>query len=241
MTAIDTAYNYQRFQAHRVLADAAGDLVRRFEISTKVGFFPDGHSLEPARLRAAVEQATCELGRRPDTVLLHNPECSPHGFQRACGTLCALRDAGLFRAWGLSTWDPRPLLGVADDTEPDVLMVRAGLTVPAAVLDAADQLATILQPVQVWGMAPFGGNTADPIWTTVDTSLFLEQGERARGLVAAFAAAFAVPGVERIAAGTARPEHLADLVGACALTTDPETVAHYRQLLRATASVNVDA
>ena len=237
MTALDTAYNYQHFEAHRALAAAAGDLLEHFEISTKVGFFPDGHSLEPARLRAAVEQAADELGRIPDTVLLHNPECSPGGFQRACGALIALRDAELCRAWGLSTWDPRPLLAVADDAEPDALMVRAGLTVPAPVLDAAELLASTLQAKHVWGMAPFGGSTIDTIWTTVNTSLFLESGQNATSLAAGFAAAFAIPRVERIAVGTSRPDHLADLVAACRLELDRKTITRYRKLLRTGASV----
>lgn len=239
MTALDTAYNYQRFDAHRALAQAAGGLLESFEISTKVGFFPDGHSLEPARLRAALEQAVDELGRAPDTVLVHNPECSPLGFQRACGMLAGLRDAGLCRAWGVSSWDPRALLAVADDARPDVLMVRAGLTVPAAVLDAAEQLAAMLQPEHLWGMAPFGGSTADPIWTTVDTGLFLHAGQHATRIAAGLAVAFAVPCVQRIAVGTSRAAHLGDLVAACELTTSPQQVADYRELLRRRASVNV--
>jgi pyridoxine 4-dehydrogenase len=237
VTALDTAYNYQQFEAHRALAAAAGDLLEHFEISTKVGFFADSHSLEPARLRAAVEQAADELGRIPDTVLLHNPECSPEGFEGACGTLTALRDAGLCRAWGLSTWDPRPLLSVADDAEPDAVMVRAGLTVPAPVLDAAEQLATTLRCRHVWGMAPFGGSTSDTVWTTVNTSLFLEPGQNATNLAAGFAAAFAIPRVDRIAVGTSRPDHLADLVAACELEPGQETIPRYRELLRTGTSV----
>lgn len=238
MTALDTAYNYQHFQAHRALAATAGDLLEHFEIATKVGFFPDGHSLQPARVRAAVEQAADELGRLPDTVLLHNPECTPGGFPRACATLAALRDAELCRAWGLSTWDPRALLTVAADAEPDVLMVRAGLTVPAPVLDAAEQLATTLRAGHLWGMAPFGGSTTDPIWTTVNTSLFLKPGQNATRLGAGFAAAFAIPRVERIAVGPSRPDHLADLVGACGLEVDQKTITRYRELLRTSTSVS---
>jgi pyridoxine 4-dehydrogenase len=196
VTALDTAYNYQRFGGHRALADAAGDLLDRFEISTKVGFFTDGHSLDPARLHAAVEQAASDLGRIPDTVLLHNPECSPGGFQRACDTIRALRDTELCRAWGVSTWDPRRLLAVAQEARPDVLMVRAGLTVPAVVLDAAEDVVAALRPERVWGMAPFGGDSADPIWSSVDTELFLTPGQQASRLGAALAAAFAIPSVE---------------------------------------------
>jgi pyridoxine 4-dehydrogenase len=221
------------------LAEAAGDLLEKFEISTKVGFFSDGHSLESTRLRTAVEQAVDELGRIPDTVLLHNPECSPRQFHRACGALCALRDAGLCRAWGLSSWDPRPLVQIAEDAEPDVLMVRAGLTVPAAVLDAAEELAARLRPTRLWGMAPFGGNVADPVWKVVNTDLFLMPDQQSTTFLAAgLAAAFALPQVERIAVGTSRPDHLAELVEACELATNPQNVERYRALLRRTATVS---
>ena len=239
VTALDTAYNYQRFGGHRALATVGGDLLSRFEISTKVGFFTDGHSLDPARLHAAVEQAASDLGRIPDTVLLHNPECSPGGFQRACDTISTLRDSGLCRAWGLSTWDPRRLLAVADEASPDVLMVRAGLTVPATVLDAAEHLVAVLRPERVWGMAPFGGDSADPIWSSVDTGMFLTPGQQASPLQAAVAAAFAIPSVQRLAVGTSRPEHLAELVAACGLAVSPQRVASYRELLRRRDSVSV--
>jgi pyridoxine 4-dehydrogenase len=231
LTALDTAYSYQHFDSHRALAATAGDLLGRFEISTKVGFFPDGHSLEPARLRAAVEQAVSELGRAPNTILLHNPECSPQEFQRACKTLAGMRDAGLCKAWGLSSWNPRPLLAVASRAEPDVLMVRTGLTVPAGDLDAAEQLAVRLQAKQLWGMAPFGGDAADPLWSTVDTTQFLAPGQNATRLQAAFATAFAVPQVSAVAVGTRDVRHLEQLRNAAELRTDPNTIARYRELI----------
>jgi pyridoxine 4-dehydrogenase len=206
-------------------------LLDRFEISTKVGFFPDGHSLDPARLRAAVEQTASELGRAPTTVLLHNPERSPQEFQRACEALAAMRDAGLCQAWGLSSWNPQPLLGCAPRSEPDVLMVRAGLTVPAGDLDASEQLAVRLQPKQLWGMAPFGGNAADPVWSAVDAGQFLEAGQDATGPEAAFAAAFAIPQVTAVAVGTRDARHLEELRHAAGLRADLNTVARYRTLI----------
>lgn len=103
-------------------------LLDEFDLSTKVGFFRDGHHLEPARLRGAVEEPAEHLGRRPNTVLLHNPETSPAGFAAACEALAAMREAGLFERWGISTWDPRRLLySPYRGPRPDVLMVRAGL------------------------------------------------------------------------------------------------------------------
>ena len=231
LTALDTAYNYQHFDSHRALAATAGELLDRFEISTKVGFFPDGHSLEPARLRAAVEQAASELGRAPNTVLLHNPECSPQAFERACEALASMRDAGLCQAWGLSSWNPRPLLAVAPRAEPDVLMVRAGLTVPAGDLDAAEQLAVRLQAKQLWGMAPFGGDTTNPVWSRVDTGQFLKPGQDATRIEAAFATAFAIPQVTAVAVGTRGTRHLQQLRNAAELLTDPNTVARYRELI----------
>lgn len=231
LTALDTAYNYQHFSGHRVLAATAGDLLDRLDISTKVGFFPDGHNLDPARLRAAVEQTVFELGRAPNTVLLHNPEQSPQAFQRACEALAAMRDDGLCQAWGLSSWNPIPLLTVVTPTKPDVLMVRAGLTVPGWILGAAERLAARLQPKQLWGMAPFGGDATDPMWSTVNTGQFLEPGQDATQLEAAFATAFTLPRVTALAVGTRDARHLKQLCRAAELRTDPNTIARYRTLI----------
>ncbi|MGW9346221.1 aldo/keto reductase [Nocardiopsis flavescens] len=233
VTRLDTAYNYQRFTAHRALAIAAGPALARFNITTKVGFFPEGHNLDPERLRRAVRQAGDDLGRVPDTVLLHNPECSIEGFEKACETLLHMRESGLCHAWGISTWNPHQLTEHAWSLpHPDTIMVRAGLSVPAPVLDAAERLTKQLRAREVHGMAPFGGNATDPLWTHVDTSLFLAPEQQASSLQAAIAVAFTIPGVARIAVGTSSPAHLAEIVQAESLTVSPETVERYRSLLR---------
>ncbi|WP_433700867.1 aldo/keto reductase [Nocardiopsis sp. CA-288880] len=233
MTWLDTAFNYQRFAAHRSLADTAGDLLASFEVSTKVGFFPDGHDLSPERLRAAVRKIPEELGCVPSTVLLHNPECSADGFEEACTTLSEMRDAGYCRAWGFSSWDPRSL---ADRDlpvpRPDVVMIRAGLSVPAPVLDAAGRLVRRVGARAVWGMAPFGGDAAGPLWSEIDTSLFLAPGQQASRVQAGVAAAWVVPVVERLAVGTSSPTHLEEIVQAESLTVSTSTVDRYRALLR---------
>ncbi|WP_333909822.1 aldo/keto reductase [Streptomyces sp. ACA25] len=142
--AIDTSFYYHAFTAHTALASIGGDLLPRFTISTKVGFFPAAsqaeHSLDPQRLRAAVEQTNRDLGRAPDVVFLHNPESSllgPPGAAQdvlgeACTVLEAAAEAGLCGAWGISSWDPRPLPALADGTvpRPGVLMVHAGCSKP---------------------------------------------------------------------------------------------------------------
>ena len=239
MTDLDTAINYRRHTSHTTLAGIAADLLPRFMLSTKVGFFPDGHDLSPGRLRAAVEGTAIDLGRVPEAVLLHNPECSPEAFERACVTLQALRDEGLCGSWGVSTWDPRPLLGIRWEVPPaDVVMVRAGLSVPGKVLDASETFARRCGAGQLWGMAPFGGDAADPLWTTVDASLFLASGQSAGPLPATFAAAFALPAVSRLAVGTSRPDHLVELVRAATLEVNAEMVEEYRSLLPAKATVS---
>ncbi len=239
VTDLDTAASYRRFTSHATLADIAGDLLPRFTLSTKVGYFPEGHDLSPQRLRTAVEQIVADLGRVPDAVLLHNPECSPDAFAPACETLEALRDEGLCSAWGVSTWDPRPLLGIPWEIPPtDVVMVRAGLSVPGEVLDASEAFARRCDARQLWGMAPFGGDAADPLWTTVDASLFLADRRAAGPLRAAFAAAFAMPAVARLAVGTSRSDHLAELVRVATLDVNAEMVQEYRSLLRARATVS---
>ncbi|MEU9473437.1 aldo/keto reductase [Streptomyces avermitilis] len=242
VTDLDTAFNYHHFASHRTLAAIADDLLPAFTISTKVGYFPDGHDLDPARLRAAVEQSAEELGRTPDTVLLHNPEASVDGFATACAVLVEMREAGLCKNWGLSTWDPRSLLDADwDIPRPDVAMVRAGLTVSAGILNAVDELVNRAKITELWGMAPFAGNADDSIWQTVGTSTFLVSGQQCSALQAGVAAAFAIPGVTRLAVGTSRVEHLAEAVDGSRLAVNTETVTAYRALLRERATVSVGA
>ena len=242
VTDLDTAFNYQHFASHRMLPTIADDLLSEFTISTKVGYFPDGHDLEPARLRVAVERSVEELGRTPDTVLLHNPESSVGGFADACAVLLEMHGAGLCKTWGLSTWDPRPLLDTAwEIPRPDVAMVRAGLTVPVGILDAVDELVDRAQIAELWGMAPFAGNADDSIWQTVNTSAFLVPGQQHSALQAGVAVAFAVPEVTRLAVGTSHIEHLAEAVGGARLEINTETVTAYRALLRDRATVSAGA
>lgn len=238
MTGLDTAINYQHFTAHQRLVDAAGDLLRRFDITTKIGFFADGHDLSATRLRTAAEAICSDLGQAPDTLLLHNPERSPRWFTSACRTMTRLRDEGLCRAWGLSTWDPTPLLGRIVPAPPDVLMVRAGLMVPTGVLDAAEQLAEQIRPAEMRGMAPLGGHGDNPVWNQVDAAaLFLAPGQQANRVQAAIAAAFAIPDVQAVAAGTGNPAHVAELAAAARLDVNPTAIEQYRTLIRQRASV----
>lgn len=233
MTRLDTAFNYQRFNAHRSLSEVAGDLLPSFEINTKVGFFPDGHDLTPERLKATVRRIPEALGRVPSAVLLHNPECSPEDFEEACTALSELRDTGYCRAWGISSWNPERLIEHQWSVpRPDAIMFRAGLSVPASVLASAERLATRSNPRAVWGMAPFGGDAGDPLWSRIDASLFLEPGQSGSRIQAAVAAAWAVPAVERLAVGTSSSTHLEEIVQAEALTVSTDTVARYRSLLR---------
>lgn len=148
-----------------------------------------------------------------------------------------LRDEGLCHAWGLSTWDPTPLLGRIVPVPPDVLMIRSGLMVPARVLDAAEQLADQIQPVELRGMAPLGGHSDDPAWEQVDTRLFLAAGQQANRIQAAVAAAFNLPAVQAVTAGTGDPAHLVELAAAARLDVNPDAIARYRTLIRERASV----
>jgi aryl-alcohol dehydrogenase-like predicted oxidoreductase len=237
VTAIDTAYSYSGFAGVRLLAKAAGDLLDRIDITTKIGYFPGGHDLSETALREAAQRTVDELGRAPDTLLLHNPEVSADQFTTACHTMTRLRDEGLCRAWGVSTWNPRPLLGRESPEPPDVLMVRCGLLVPNAVLDSAEQLAAAMRPGEVRGMAPFGGNPADPVWSRVDTTLFLSAGQEASRVQAAVAVAYRVPEVTAVAVGTCDPRHLADLTAAASLEVNSQVVRRYRALIHQRAAV----
>lgn len=238
MTALDTAYNYAHFGSHQILHEVGQDLLERFEVSTKVGFFPDRHDLAPARLRAAVEQSIEHLGQRPAAVLLHNPESSPADFLAGCEALAGLRDSGLCTGWGISSWDPRALLRLRyTGPRPDVLMVRAGLMVPWEILNAAEELTTATRPLERWGMAPFGHNIGTPVWNAVDTSLFLAPEQNATIAEAALAIAYGLPAVSRMAVGTTDPEHLQQLQRARLIEADHGVLARYRSMLRRKATL----
>lgn len=219
----------------------AGDLLGEFEISTKVGFFPDGHSLDPLRLRGAIELSAAELGRPPDLVFLHNPERSLGGLPEPLGrdvlaaAVTALTNAvrtGLSRAWGISSWNAEALVPyLAEMPAPDVLMTRCGLTCAPAALDAAGNLAEHLGVPAAgrWGMAPFGGTPATVPWPPPAT--FAPGQEAATPFQAAFAVAHHLPDLAAIAVGADKRDHLAELVAATRLDIDPARVAAYRALL----------
>ncbi|MFI9629094.1 aldo/keto reductase [Streptomyces sp. NPDC052042] len=248
--AIDTSFNYLGFRAHEALAKVAGDVLPKFHVSTKVGYFPSAggteHSLEPGRLRSAVEQTNRDLGHVPDLVFLHNPEHSLRGNPRragqilteACAALEAATKDGLCGSWGVASWDPRPLLNLVRRTTPTpaVLMVRAGLLVTIGVLDAGEELAARwgLSSQGVWGMSPFCGDAADEVWSRFDPRLFLKDPPGGLSRVqAAFRAAYQLPQVSLVAVGSDNPAHLHELIQALRYEVDTETILSYRGLLRA--------
>ncbi|WP_210593684.1 aldo/keto reductase [Streptomyces sp. GESEQ-35] len=248
VTALDTSTNYLGFRSHQILAQTAGDLLPKFTVSTKVGYFPGPggaeHSLDPVRLHAAVEQAAGDLGQEPDLVFLHNPEHSlrkagPHGQEALVEACAALDDAtgkGLCAAWGIASWDPSSLVGLIGPTvpRPATLMVRAGLLVGVRTLDAADALikAWDLDPSEVWGMSPFGGSTSDSVWAKIDPRVFLGDRRQLSCVQAAFIAAYHLPRVGTVAVGTDEPAHLGELVGALVGEVEERMVQEYRSLLR---------
>ncbi|MBL1099489.1 aldo/keto reductase [Streptomyces coffeae] len=235
ITHLDTASNYLRHRSHEVLKTTVGDLLPKFSVSTKVGYFPEGHSLDPARLRIAAEQAIKDLGREPDLVFLHNPEQSASDAEtlaQACAALADTAQAGLCRSWGVSTWDPRPLMDF-DVPCPDVLMVRAGLLVGVDVLEASEALATRWRPSQVWGMSPFGGSTTQAVWERFDPRVFLRKSPSITKAQAAFRSSYGLPRVDTVAVGTDNVDHLRELTEALAYEIDERVVREYRQLLRA--------
>ncbi len=246
MTALDTAAAYLGFRSHAVLAETAADLLPKFTLSTKVGFFPNTggaeHSLDPSRLRLAIEKAARELGREPDTVLLHNPErsltsLSPDEGHALLGSACtALVDAardGLCRAWGAAVWDTR-LLGVIrleDLPPPDVLMVRAGFLVGIELLDSTTVLRNVWQAGETWGMSPFGGGNGK-VWEDFDPRPFLRTPHDGLSRAqAAFRTAFHLPSAAAVAVSTDNPGHLAQLVQALGAKVDTTAVSQYLRAL----------
>ncbi|MFG3211075.1 aldo/keto reductase [Streptomyces tendae] len=248
VTALDTSTNYLGFRSHQVLAQTAGDLLPKFTVSTKVGYFPGPggaeHSLDPVRLRAAVEQAAGDLGQEADLVFLHNPEHSlreagPHGQEvltEACAALDGAVSKGLCAAWGIASWDPSSLVRLIGPTvpRPATLMIRAGLLVGVRTLDAAGALidAWHLDPSEAWGMSPFGGSTSDAVWAKIDPRVFLDDSRQLSRVQAAFIAAYHLPRVDTVAVSTEEPAHLGELVGALVGEVEERTVQEYRSLLR---------
>lgn len=246
VTTIDTSTNYLGFHSHKVLAEVAGDLLSKFTVSTKIGYFPAGnaseHSLDPGRLRTALEHAARDLGSEPDLVFLHNPEHSlardyhaqrRNRLEAACSVLVDATAAGLCGSWGISSWDPRPLADLAGPQLPcpDVLMVRAGLLVGAEILDAIETIGSRWQPSALWGMSSFGGSTTEPIWERFDPRIFMRTPQDCSPAQAAFRAAFHLPEVDTVAAGTNKAAHLGELTDSLNHEVNLAAIAQYRQLL----------
>jgi aryl-alcohol dehydrogenase-like predicted oxidoreductase len=253
---IDTSYNYLGFAAHRTLAQRAGDLLPDLSISTKVGFFSAGtghseHSLDPQRLRQAVEESTEKLGVAPDVVFLHNPEHTLTHLEpepasdilaAASAELEAAVASGLCASWGIASWNPRPLLPtieeLGDAPAPQVFMARAGLTVSSRTLDAIEAATALwdLSPDQRWGMSPFAGHSTDPVWDKVNARAFLQE-PSCSNLAAAFRVSYELPKASHVAVGTNHLGHLRELLQAAQLPANEATISSYRTLL-ATASTD---
>jgi aryl-alcohol dehydrogenase-like predicted oxidoreductase len=223
------------------LAEAAGDLIIDLTVSTKVGFFPGGwHSLDPRRLREAIERSCYDLGRPADLVFLHNPETSlerldPDGARgvlaEACAVLAEAVGARRSGGWGIASWNPGPVLESVTALRPDVLMIRAGLSVGAHQLAISEELVKRLAPRVVWGMSPFAGSASDPVWREVNARQFLQAGQDCTDQQAVLRTAFALPDVDLVAVGTSDTGHLRELVAATELEIDQEMIARYRELL----------
>jgi aryl-alcohol dehydrogenase-like predicted oxidoreductase len=153
----------------------------------------------------------------------------------ACDALQEATAKGLCRAWGIASWDPSRLPGLIDTTtpRPNVLMVRTGLTVNSAVLDAAETLTAQWKPNARWGMSPFGGGADDPVWQTFDPRIFLQgPADDMSRPQAAFRLAYHLPPVTTVAVGTDNPAHLRELLNALPRKVDSTAIHQYRELLR---------
>lgn len=223
-------------------------------ISTKIGYFPDGdrtaHSLDPARLRQAIRRSIEDLTCRPAVVLLHNPETTltdlepVRGRDVVSGAAAVLQQAcmaGDCQAWGISSWAPARLLTALDSGRldafpaPDVVMVRGGLLVNAATMQASERLCSLLGAghARRWAMSPFGGHADAAMWDRANPHLFLSPGQQASTRQAAFRLAYELPGADRVAVSTNSARHLDELLDATTLDVDHAKIAKYRRLLTA--------
>lgn len=235
----------------------AGDLLSQFRVSTKVGFFRGGvgteHSLDTGRLRSAIWQAVDELDVRPAVIFLHSPERTLTDLRpderrdtlvAACNVLVEAAAFGLCDRWGIASWEPAPLLAAlrrrVPEPRPNILMVRAGLSVDVATLAAADQLAERfgLEPANRWGMSPFGGSTRDAAWHATDLSPFLVGDQPCTSIQAAFRLAYELPQVSHMTVGADDPDHLRSLVAATRLRVAAGTIERYRRLIARPTTTN---
>lgn len=253
MRDLDTAFNYANFASSKLLAGVAGDLLTEFFLSTKVGFFPSPtgnseHSLDPTRLRVAIETTADSLGRVPDVVFLHNPERSirqlgPHAahnsLDKACHALDEAARSGLCGEWGISTWDPRIIVQVLCHgrglrSSPSHLMHRSGVLASSAIAEASETLADLFGVARDrrWGMSPFAGSTRAPFWDTVNLAPLLSTQGQHSSVEVAFRLAYELPKVGRVAVSVNDPGHLRELVEATRLGVDRATIDRYRSVLR---------
>lgn len=255
VTTVDTAPHYQRGSGHQQLLAAAGNLLGRFAVCTKIGYHHDiatgetTHSLAPQRLRHAAEAAVRDLGQPPAVLWLHNPERSladlpldqaADRLAQAVDVLADAADRGWCRHWGIATWNPEHVWPAVTALHghcpmPGLVMTRSGLLAPPQSLAAAEDLAMYCR-ARLWGMSPFGGDTTDSVWHVVDPRQFLAPGQESTRWQAALRLALAVPAVQRVAVGVSTAAHLAELLAAPALTVNSRRVASYRELVQRRSS-----
>jgi len=230
-------------------------MLRKFRVSTKVGFFQGSkgvfHSLQPFDLKQAVTNSERDLGKSPEVVFLHNPERSlknlgpdaaAASLADACHALEECRQSGACGAWGIATWEPASVVSAlagrrfASVPQPNALMFRVGLLVSAQAMASAEALADRfnLPASERWGMSPFGGSATDPAWSQVDARIFLKDPHPGcTREQAAFRVGAELPQVSRVAVGTNSAAHLIQLMTATGLSPDLPKVGRYREMLRA--------
>lgn len=174
-----------------------------------------------------------------------DPVSARRTFKAACAALAQAVEDGACGGWGISAWDTAtPALivsGSSLEARPDVLMIRAGLTVSARHLRASRDLIRALRPNAAWGMSPFGGAPQDPLWNIIDARDFIQDGTAHDRYQAAFRVAAELPQVELVVTGTRDHEHLRQLSMASTLRVNSAMIGRYTTLLESRALIPVDA
>ncbi|MFF0365070.1 aldo/keto reductase [Streptomyces sp. NA02536] len=252
VTWVDTAPNYASGTAEASMRPVI-DACPRVRVSTKVGFVPDsdrhaaradgglphGHDQDHCLARPYIAwqlaRSRARLGRVPDLVFVHNPECGRTGRADTLRTLTeafeeleSMADAGSVGGYGVATWAGlssgmltiSELMTLAETVGGPRHHFRAvqfpvSLIQLAVVANALDGRGALVEAqeagLDVFASAPLGGGEllgamTEELVRVIDPAVSAAQ--------AALLVALSAPGVSHVLLSASTPAHWADALGA---------------------------